>query len=55
MAAEHTAEHTADVRVLALMIRALLACYRLTSIRSELAGLHLFHRLHRGVQLLSGH
>ena len=53
MTGGHTAQHTAGVRVLALMIRALLPSARLAGIRSELAGLHLLHGLHCSVQLLS--
>jgi hypothetical protein len=50
-----TAEHTAGVRVPALMIRALLSSARLAGIRSELAGLQLFDRLHCGIHLLAWH
>ena len=53
MTGGQTARHTAGVRVLALMIRALLPSARLAGIRSELAGLHLFHRLHCSARLLS--
>jgi len=53
MTAGHTAAETAGVRVPTLIIRALLPSARLAGIRSELAGLHLFHRLHCGARLLS--
>ena len=53
MTAEHPAGETAGVRVPTLMFRALLSSARLAGIRAELAGLHLFHRLHCGVRLLS--
>ena len=53
MTGGHTTEHTTDVRMPALMFRALLSSTRLAGIRSELASLHLFHWLHFGIQRLS--
>jgi hypothetical protein len=53
MTAEQPAGETAGVRVPTLMFRALLSSARLAGIRAELAGLHLFHRLHCGARLLS--
>ena len=53
MTAGHTAAEMADVRVPTLISQALLSSARLAGIRSELAGLHLFHRLRCGVRLLS--